>query len=285
MRCKVLAVAAVVMACMVSPALAQNPSVTYQYTSDATSYASGSVVSVYLTETLYGGAKSIIGPGGQEYGVVTDNVSINYTGASGAVSITAATLNNQAFTAGFGGPSGGSNAGGTYISSGSGAVGTIYDSVPAGSSPTTGALAVQVSNTGVGESQVVVNQLLLGTFTITNTSGANAVFQITDGTNDGSTGYDEQLNAGSTTTTENALQLDQDGDTVASTGNDAGATLSWNGTEDIANTFTVLTASAGVPEPSSMLLCGLAISGVGVRAWRRRRGQATETEPEPATAV
>jgi len=284
MRCKVLAVAAVVMACMVSPALAQNPNVTYQYTTTSATYASGSVISVYLTETLYGGAASIIGPSGLEYGLTVDNVAINYTGASAAVAITAATLNNGAFTAGFGGPSGGSNAGGTYTSSGAGAVGTIFDSVPPGSSPTTGALAVQVSNTGSGEGQVVVNSLLLGTFTITNTSGANAVFQITDGTND-ATGYLGELNAGTATTTENGLELDQDGDQVAGSGNDAGKTLSWNGTEDITNQFTVLTASAGVPEPSSMLLCGVAISGLGVRAWRRRRGQATETEPEPATAV
>jgi len=46
-------------------------------------------------------------------------------------------------------------------------------------------------------------------------------------------------------------------------------------------TFTVKAMTVGTPEPGSLALCGLALSGVGFGAWRRRKS-ATTTETETA---
>lgn len=48
----------------------------------------------------------------------------------------------------------------------------------------------------------------------------------------------------------------------------------YTGIGDSANpTFTVGSNVGPIPEPSSMLLCGFALSGLGYGAWRRREGR------------
>jgi len=283
MRCKVLAVAAVVMACMVGRAQAQT--VTFEYTSDQSSYSAaiGSTVTVnlYLTEILTGGAHSIIGPSGYEYGLTGAALSVNQVSATVGTGSTIATATNNtnaynAATPGFGTNNTNSTIIDAYNGNAGGAAG-IATSVAGGGNPQQVPAGTNVSNIG----GVVTNSVLVGTITITVAAGTTK-YQVTspDTNPDGNT----DLTGDQTNTSASTLLLDQDGTFKYTSGPNNGTTISWIGTEDPIWTFTVA-PTAGVPEPSSMLLCGVAISGLGFRAWRRRRGQVTETQPEPTTAV
>jgi hypothetical protein len=44
------------------------------------------------------------------------------------------------------------------------------------------------------------------------------------------------------------------------------------GTSDPSNAYSFTLTTTAVPEPSSLLLCGLAACGLGFAAWRRRKG-------------
>jgi hypothetical protein len=285
MQRKVLAVAAVVMACMVSPALAQNPNVVYQYTTDLSNYtgAVGTTVTVnfYLTETLTASAHSIIGEGnnssGYEFGVSQAYIAVAKT-SGGNASIATATANANAYNAATPGFTGDNGTGNKMKVQNN--VGSILDIVGAGGSAPAVPYGTTISNIG----GVVVNQIFLGSMTVTVGSTATT-YSVTDGA--ALADQSDQLQTGNFTATTSSsgsqLLLDTDGSGTASS--NGSNNVSWNGTEDITNTFSVTPTVVGTPEPSSMLLCGLAISGLGVRAWRRRRGQATETEPEATTAV
>jgi len=284
MRCKVLAVAAVVMACMVGRVQAQT--VTFEYTSDQSAYSAsiGSTVTVnlYLTEILTGGAHSIIGPNGYEYGLTGAALSVNQVSATVGTGSTIATASNNtnaynAATPGFGTNNTNSTIIVAYNGNSGGAAG-IATSVIGGGNPANVPAGTQVSSIG----GVVTNSVLVGTITITVAAGTTK-YQVTSP--DTSPAGSTDQTGDQTNTSASTFLLDQDGSGTVQQGAFKGTNVSWIGTEDPIWTFTVTPSVAGVPEPSSMLLCGVAISGLGVRAWRRRRGQATETEPEPTAAV
>lgn len=279
MRCKVLALAAVALACMVSPAQAQT--ITYEYTSDALSYsgAVGStvVVNLYLTETLTGGAKSIIGPSGTEFGLTSAALSVSQSSATVGLgsTITGGAINSNAYNAatpGFNATNTGSTIIAQYNGNTGGAFG-LNDAVVTGSG-TNVPPGTHVSTVG----GTVTNAVFLGSMTVTIAAGTTTY--LIDSPDQSPAGAVD-VTGDETNTTQNGLLLDQNGTFTYNSGPNNGTTVNWIGTEDPQETFTVI-ATAVVPEPSSMLLCGLAISGAGFRAWRRRRNQTTETEPTPA---
>jgi hypothetical protein len=102
-------------------------------------------------------------------------------------------------------------------------------------------------------------RVFLGTITLTAGSlGTTTTFTIESAKN--FVNHD-----GNTLTFHDAFDLDKD-----STGQ--GAPVTWTGADSVspANTFTV----TAVPEPSSLLLCGLAVCGGAFAAYRRRKAAA-----------
>lgn len=247
MRMRMFALTLFALAGLVGPARA---SITYQYVADASSYtlsAPGTqVVNLYLQETVTGSSTSLVAANQGLYGA---GLSVALTGGSGST-ITGTTANTAVFGSGSFATQGNTTT-----------TAQILDQT--GTSATTGAPMTAVSAT--------VNKILLGTVTIAVNSGTST-FTLSK--------YPPPTLGGDTTTFSgnngNGFDLDftnNNGPTVTPQG---GATYigttDTNGGLNPAFTFTT-TVAVATPEPSSMLLCGLAVSGMGFGAWRRRKAK------------
>ena len=306
MRCKVLAFAALVMAAMVSPIHAQSgeTGIVFNVVTDAATYTGNSVtVNVYLQESDPSGTtKSIIGTGGLATiggsgsgALLSAGFAINYVSGGVGATITSVSANTNATNAN------GSGTSGPGFGTGGLSIGTALDlgnSLVTGQASTTGS----GTNAGVNNSTGVtpngpvatlisgggtsatanVYQLYLGSVTIAITSGT-ATYSVTSIANSGDSALSGQAPSGLFQGQGGSLNTD-----VSKTnGVLGGGKATWKGANSqTLDTFTVSPGVAGVPEPSSMVLCGFAISGLGVSAWRRRKsGKVTETELETVAAV
>jgi hypothetical protein len=236
--------------------------VSYSYVTDQTVYneAPGTIftVSLYLQETLTNNSNSIIaGDGGL---------------ASAAASITrAAGENGSAFYL----PGG--NYQSTTVNTAGFGTGSFRFGADSGAQTASYAQFGVTTANGVGSTSSINpvpdanGRILIGTVQITATSGTT-LFNIGTYPSSGNT-----VTAGL-----GPLTADQGGFgfiDLDSTNNAAGLSdpVSYTGASAFNDSFTVVVQSAGVPEPGSMILCGLFATGM-VGGYIRRRRMAAKAE-------
>lgn len=226
--------------------------VSYSYQTDSLTYsgAVGSTVTVniYLVETLTNGSSSIITQKGGIFSAGAGVNQVNTTTATGD-----ATIGSNAFTfaTAFSGPQA------AYYNQGNNQNVEFIENRPTGSTS--------------GPTPDSSGKVLLGSLAIT--VGSNATqYILTSLYNDTINGSNSQL--GQT-----------DGNTFTVPGSDGGYDLDSTSNSslytgaDAAPGFVFTISPAAVPEPSSMLLCGLAAAGMGYFGYRRRnKVQAEVTE-------
>jgi hypothetical protein len=225
-------------------------SISYQYVTDATNYnavaGTNVTANVYLEETVTGSDTSFIAA---RAGLFSAGFGTQQTGSvpTGASTIAKITPNTQTEPAGFQGVTS------QNVSATKGyqlEVTSIGDHTAGPSGTTTGGSVTTVGGT-------TTTEVFLGTITLTAGSlGTTTTFTIQSAKNLLPTPVD-----GNTLTFTGGFDLDTD-----STGSPA-----WTGADGTINTFTV----TAVPEPSSLLLCGLAVCGGAFVAYRRRKAQAS----------
>jgi hypothetical protein len=252
--------------------------ITYTYTTDIASGGTGATtngsyaaasdgtltVNLYLNETITGGSQTIIGPNGQEKGLFSAGIGINVVG-SGSGTITTVALNSNPASntgtgpnsAGFG--NGSNNNSATNVSSDKTNAAILDVTTSTSTTKGTPPNATLISNSGGKQ----IYQIFLGTVTVSNATGSTQ-FAVTSFNNSPNTSDFVVINGDSTLTSPTGYVLDLDGQTSNNT--------NFFGTEDTTTTFTV----AAVPEPSSMMLCGLVVCGGAYVAWRRRKAEAIE---------
>src|SRR5262249_18422132 len=215
-------------------------------------------VNVYLQEILTGGSPSIIVPDG---GLVGAGFYVTRTGTvpSGATTINSNGINPNTNATNPGTPNDGFGSGGALSSQvandGSaarlleGAAGTTQG--PTGQSTPTGRL------------------ILLGTVTLTaGAAGTVTTFSLQPYKN-------APTSLGGSGQNGNTLTFNFTDVDVTNNTEQGGPPPVYTGANDsVFQTFTVTVA----PEPSSMLLCSLAICGGAYVAYRRRRGQASKLQ-------
>lgn len=255
---------------------AAKASVTYSYivgdtSADASnginfSTTSGGTVTVnlYLHEALTGNSTSLIVG---DNGMAAAGASITLASGNAALQSSSSTVN----LAGFGA--------GSFRYGNDGSVnGNPSGTPPTPNNPNQTAFGVQTAN-GVGTASGVNpdanGNILIGTVQILATSGVST-FTLA--------GYPPPgLTSGNTITTGTGskgygpLDLDFTNNSDVSPGS-----ATYSGTRDNPTSFTVTVQTTSTPEPSSMLLCGLAASGMGFGAWRRRKAK---LNAEAATIV
>ena len=232
--------------------------VSFQYVTDATSYTTtaGSNVSVnvYLQETDTNGSSSILAAqggllsygfyvaGGTTAGQSVINTSLNATASTNGAFTSASPFTQFGSNVNF-------NTSSYYAAGGSGL-------------PTNALDYSNANNTFTTNGQVTANgyQVLLGTLNIT--AGTATTFTLTSMNNpnflDPGNGGTSQSDNTYTLPISNPLDVDSDGS-------------GYSGANDFTYTFTVGPAVSGVPEPGSMILCGLFASGMVGGYIRRRR--------------
>jgi hypothetical protein len=244
------------------------------YTMSASQSVNGSVdtVSIYLVETITAGATPYLAPGGQGalYGSV---YGINNLGGNAVIT--------SATGAGFTSTSQGSPINNVTVSSG-GTAAAFENAAAPGATNSSGALH-STFLTG----STTVSQLLIGTVSITlgtsqttyNIASPYAGSQAAT-VNGGFTNFPvlppsgTDLSFGGTVGTGSSAQS-----YVGLFDNDS----TFGATNSTLYTF-IVPAAASTPEPSSMLLCGLAASGMGFGAWRRRKAK-LQAEATPVEEV
>jgi hypothetical protein len=208
-------------------------------------------VSVFLQETVSFPDTTLINPPNGQ-GLLSAGVAVQQMGTPPANATTISTIagNNSAIGAG-----GGFGASGSYQTNlaGDGSKAALLEKVGAGVTP--------------GPSTNGSGRILLGTLTLTAGAAYTATtFSIPSFTNsdhtlalESTTGpYTFTKNLGGTT-------FDLDPDHTSPT---------YSGANDVTNTFTITV----VPEPGSMMLCGLAVCGGLFGAYRRRMGLAAKAD-------
>jgi hypothetical protein len=245
--------------------------ITFQYVTDAASYsgAAGSTasVSVYLQETDSGGA-TLFGSSAIK-GLASYGVYVTGSGGSSTISsfTSAGQFNGFGTSQSVPNQTANANSSSTASLPNSNSI-DYFNSVPGG--VITNAPTLVSGSAGNG-----VYQILVGTLSVN--VGSSTTYTLTSMYN--SPG--DNASAGSAVTFtlpggSSTYNLDSTG-----TFNGIAGNLSFTGAAAEFATFTV--SAAAVPEPSSMLLCGLAACGMGYGAWRRRKGKlAAETDTTPA---
>ena len=237
----------IALALAVSAPATARASITYQYVSDQTSYnvnvGSTITVNLYIQETLTGGSTSLIV---QDGGMFAAAIGVNRSTGTAAANITAIKENT-----------------GAPWTSGSFAFGA--DNFTAG----TAQLGVQSPGflgTASNINPDSTGKILIGTLTITGAAAGTNTFNLTQY----NTGGGNTVTAGaSNPTSGSAFDLDFTNNNSPATGGQPPATYS--GANDNPFSFTVVVAA--VPEPSSMVLCGLAVVGGAYSVYRRRKAQ------------
>ena len=238
----------IALALAVSAPATARASITYQYVSDQTSYnvnvGSTITVNLYIQETLTGGSTSLIV---QDGGMFAAAIGVNRSTGTAAANITAIKENT-----------------GAPWTSGSFAFGA--DNFTAG----TAQLGVQSPGflgTASNINPDSTGKILIGTLTITGAAAGTNTFNLTQY----NTGGGNTVTAGALNPTSgSAFDLDFTNNQSPATGGVPAGTYS--GANDNPFSFTVVVAA--VPEPSSMMLCGLAVVGGAYSVYRRRKAQA-----------
>jgi hypothetical protein len=218
-----------------------------------TSEASASVSYQYVTDAVSNGG-TINSTAGTDIAI---KVYLQETLTSGSTSV----INGDGGLFGFGTQLSVASGASTTINAGSFAFDPNW--APGGTfnkfNPTSGQVTSQNAVGSLGLSAGGINTtnalVALGTFHLTAGNG-DTVFQITS----------NKAFAGNTITSNNNFDLDQNSANPAFTGALAATPYS----------FTVHVGAA-VPEPGSIALAGLLVSGIGFGAWRRRRSMIPDT--------
>jgi hypothetical protein len=244
-------------ACVAGIANANPGTATYAYVTDFgtsayfANFNQTVTVNVYLQETLTGGAASVINGDGGLYNAAVKLATPSQSPPFVA-NATSAVTNNTQFNPNIG-TAGVSGAGQTNK-------GYIYNLTD---TQTTGAFA---SGPTVSTNGGNLNYYYIGTFTFTT------------GVTNGTTTYNITpfSKTGSNTTTwgnsNSGFGYDLDLASGTATNLTPGGTQAYAGTTNSAPWVFTITVAA-VPEPTSMLLCGMAVCGMGFGAWRKRNAK------------
>jgi hypothetical protein len=259
MRFKVFVLTALLAGYLASPARA---SISYNYVTDSTSNtaaANGTVtVNLYLQETLTGGSTSLINsPPSSNVGLFGGAVAVNVVSGPGTIS--SVTLNTAPIASGGFGTGYPGNQ--TFIAS-NGSTAAILVAIALGTAQ--GPTVTQTTN-----GSTVIGTILLGTATISNVT-ASTQLSLTSLNNAPSNNSlaNAQGEGNTVTNGNNGYDLDS-----TNNGFNGGPPPYYTGANDNSYGFTVTPQSSSTPEPSSMALCGLALSGMGFGAWRRRKAK------------
>jgi hypothetical protein len=241
----------------------------YQYVTDQTSYsaAAGGTVTVqlFLKETLTLGSTSLINAEG---GMFAGSVGLQQTGsvpANPTIISSISTNQNPIGVGGGFGPDSGLNQ--TNVAS---------DGTNAALIQTVDPLSLVF---GIGPTPDANGKILLGTVTLTaGAAGTTTTFSVTSLANTSSSNPlsgPPDGGEGNTISVTSLWDLDLDNNGGHNSPFTGASPPDYFGANDITNTFTVVVA---VPEPSSLLLCGLAACGGAYGAYRRRKAQAARVE-------
>jgi hypothetical protein len=218
--------------------------ITYQYVTDQSAYTAAAgtnvTVSVFLQETVTGTSKSLLASEGGLFGF---GVLVTKTSGDATLPTSGFAVNNAAPPNGFNG---------NQAQNPNPPTATQVGAIANVGNSTTGVTGTVTGN---------VTKILLGTVTITATSTNESDFKVGVNT----------FAPGNTITNTNAFDLDQ-------TNNGPAGGATYKGATDT-GPFVFTINAAVVPEPSSMLLCGLIACGGAYSAYRRRKAQKAEAAP------
>jgi hypothetical protein len=237
-------------------ASAAKADVSYGYVTDQSSYsaAAGASVTVYifLQETIKSGGNSVINNDGGLYGA---GFYVNQTTTNGSSVLQAGKLafNTNSGTSTTGGAPAGFYSNGTYVYTPNSA--TQQGGFENINNNTQGPITSNISAVGsTNLANTITSAIYLGSIQITaGAAGTTTNFTLQK--------YGNFSGSDGNTITFNSLY---DLDVPGSNGVDA-----WGNVSSMNFSVNV----AAVPEPSSMLLCGFAICGMGYTAYRRRKTQ------------
>jgi hypothetical protein len=242
--------------------------ITYQYVTDQTSYSASTgatvTVQLFLQETLTAGSTSLINAEG---GMFAGSVGLQQTGTVPANATIIATISTNQNAIGVGG--------------GFGPGGTL-NQTNVSSNGSNAAFIQTVDDIdfllGNGPTADANGKILLGTVTLTaGAAGTTTTFSVTSLLNSSNILSQPPGGEGNTISISSLWDLDRDNNGGLNSPITGASPPDYFGANDISNTFTVTVAA--VPEPSSMLLCGLAVCSGAYAAYRRRQAHACRVEP------
>lgn len=217
--------------------------VSYQYVTDQTTYSANPgasvTVQVFLLETLTSGSQSVING---DNGLFGAGVGLQQTGTVPTNATIISSISTNQSTIGVGGGFG---------------PGSGFDQTNVATNGSNAALVESIAvGTANGPTTDANGKILLGTVTLTaGAAGTTTTFSVTSFAHS-SNSLAQTLGEGNTITNHSGFDLDKDS-----------SSPSFSGANDITNTFTV----TAVPEPGTLLLCGLAVCGGAFGAYLRRK--------------